>query len=106
MPCDDLDYRRYVARCATWTASWRRASGSVGARRSWSGTRARPSPHPPAPTVASPSLCSWQAAGQDRVVMTDVFEPTDHGLHYYVLPKDDPVEALNSSLRIERGLTQ
>jgi hypothetical protein len=37
--------------------------------------------------------------------MTDVFEPTDHGLHYYVLPKDDPVEALNSSLRIERGLT-
>jgi hypothetical protein len=32
-------------------------------------------------------------------------EPTDQGLHYYVLP-DDPVEALNSSLRIERGLAQ
>jgi hypothetical protein len=32
-------------------------------------------------------------------------DQTDYRPHYYVLPKDDPVAALNSSLRIERGLT-
>jgi hypothetical protein len=32
-------------------------------------------------------------------------EAIGQGLHYYVLP-EYPVEALNSSLHIERGLTQ
>ena len=46
-----------------------------------------------------------------RAIAPYISEAIDHGLRYDVLPKDvlpkdDPVEALNSSLRVERGLTQ